>query len=152
MFGIGYKAGNGVGFLGADLIVNPIPHLGFDLQASFEPMSVTTIGPGASTTESGLLWAIVPAVTGYLFPRGSTPYLSAGMVYAHLGLETASATVTGTFANIGYEWKWKSGLGLQLGGGVGYITHGEAMSGNATIEVGGKLNPNLEIGLRYMFL
>src|SRR4051794_1657238 len=32
--GVGYKIGNGIGFLGGDLIISPIPHLALDLQAN----------------------------------------------------------------------------------------------------------------------
>jgi len=149
MFGVGYKAGNGVGFLGADLLFDPIPHFGLDLQANFMPMTVAT----PTGNETGTIWAVAPAVHGYLFDgQRSTPYLSVGMVYAHLALESATASVTGTFANVGYEWKWASGLGIELGAGVGYITHGEAMSATSKIEIGGTVNPNIELGFRYLFL
>src|SRR5450759_5354287 len=32
--GIGYKIGNGLGFLGGDIVVSPIPHVVLDLQAN----------------------------------------------------------------------------------------------------------------------
>jgi hypothetical protein len=145
LVGVGYKAGNGVGFLGADLVIDPIPHLGFELQGSMFPMS--------ANNESSMGYAVAPELRGYLFagPR-STPYVSVGAVYAHITLGTATASATGTFANIGYEWRWGVGLGLHLGAGVGYLTKAEAMDGPNTVTLGGKVNPNIELGLRYMFL
>jgi hypothetical protein len=145
MFGLGYKAGNGIGFLGADLVIDPIPHLGVDLQAAFMPVST-------NTGETSNIYAVAPALDYYLFAGDrSTPYISAGVVYASLKLGGASASALGTFANVGYEWKWPFGLGVQLGGGVGYIAKAEATDGTTMVSIGGKLNPNLEIGLRYMF-
>ena len=145
MVGIGYKAGNGIGFLGGDLIVNPMPHLGLDLHAAVFPVS----GNG----ENGLIYAVAPAVQGFLFAgQRSTPYVSVGVVYAHLTLGGATASVLGTFVNVGYEWRWRSGLGVQLGGGIGYINKAEATDGQSMVSFGGNINPNLEIGVRYMFL
>ena len=150
LLGVGYKAGNGVGFLGADLVIDPIPHLGFDLQGSLLPL---TIQNANGTTESGTGYAVAPAVRGYLFDgQRSTPYLSVGMVYAHITVGTATASATGTFANVGYEWRWSFGLGIHVGGGVGYLTKAEAMDGPNMVTLGGKVNPNLELGLSYMFL
>jgi hypothetical protein len=145
MLGVGYKAGNGIGFLGADVIIDPTPHLGFDVHAAFLPVS--------SGDDSGTIYAIAPAVQGYLFAGNrSTPYASAGVVYATLTLGNATASVLGTFVNVGYEWRWASGFGIQLGGGVGYIKKAEATDGTSMVSFGGTVNPNLEIGLRYRFL
>ena len=33
--GVGYKIGNGLGFLGADLLLRLIPHVVFDLQVNY---------------------------------------------------------------------------------------------------------------------
>jgi hypothetical protein len=147
MFGVGYKAGNGIGFLGADILVAPIPHMAIDIQGAFMP--VTVVGP--NTNDSGTVYAVAPALQFSLWDGRSTPYISAGMVYAHLALGGATASVLGTFGNVGYEWRWQSGLGIQLGGGVGYINKGEASNGTSMVTIGGKVNPNIELGLRYMF-
>jgi hypothetical protein len=82
----------------------------------------------------------------------STPYAAVGMQYVHLTLGSAVGSGTGVFANVGYEWKWKSGLGIQLGGGVQYITKVEAMNATTKVSIGGMAAPNLEFGVRYMFL
>lgn len=144
--GVGYKLGNGIGFLGADLIVNVVDHVGLDLHGAY--FSVETSGG-----ESGTGYAFAPAVHGELFTgQRSTPYLALGMQYAHLTVGDAAGSGFGGFANIGYEWKWKSGFGIQLGGGVQYLQKVEATSGNLMLMTGGKVNPNIEFGLRYMFL
>jgi hypothetical protein len=142
--GIGYKAGNGIGFFGADVIVNPTAHLGLDLHAAVFPVT----GNG----ENALIYAVAPAVQGYLFGgQRSTPYASVGIVYAHLTLGGATASVLGTFVNLGYEWRWSSGLGVQLGGGISYINKAEATDGQSMVSFGGNINPNIEIGVGYMF-
>ena len=136
--GIGYKMGNGAGFTGVDLIVSPIRHLSFELQGSW-----------LTGFDSG--YAILPGVIGELHTSGSTPYLKAGVLYVAATLGDVSASGTGGFANIGYEWKWQSGFGIQLGGGDGYNQEVKAVTGDQTVSIGGKVNPNLEIGLRYRF-
>jgi hypothetical protein len=148
MFGVGYKAGNGIGFLGADILVAPVPHFALDVQGAFMPVSIS----GPNVNDSANIYAVAPAVQYSLWDgQRSTPYVSVGMVYAHLALGGATASVLGEFANLGYEWRWQSGLGIQLGGGVGYIAHGEASNGTNMVTIGGKVNPNIELGLRYMF-
>tara|TARA_R110002096_G_scaffold299503_6_gene494162 strand:- start:63341 stop:63802 length:462 start_codon:yes stop_codon:yes gene_type:complete len=137
-FGVGYKVGNGVGSIGADIIVSPIPHLSFELQASW-----------LSDFDSG--YAVLPSVVASLWDQGSTPYIKAGALYLSATLDDATGTGTGGFANIGYEWKLQSGLGIQLGGGVSYIQDRTVVSDNQIASIGGKVNPNLELGLRYRF-
>lgn len=138
-FGIGYKVGNGVGFTGIDLIFSPVSHLSFELQASW-----------LTGFDSG--YAILPAVQAELWTSGSTPYCKVGGLYVHATLDGATASGRGAFGNIGYEWKWDSGVGIQLGGGVGYIQEVTAMSASGqSATVGGEVMPNLELGLRYRF-
>ena len=145
-FGIGYKAGNGIGFLGGDVIINPLPHLSLDLYGTYVVMT-------ASNGDKGTGFALAPAIQGHLFDgQRSTPYAAVGLQYAKMSLDGATASGVGTFANLGYEWKWDSGLGVQLGGGVQYLSKVEATNGTTSVMLGGKLNPNLEIGIRYMFM
>jgi hypothetical protein len=144
--GVGYKAGNGIGFLGGDVIVNVVPHVAIDAQASY--FSLAT-----SDGQTGTGYGLAPAVHGELYVgQRSTPYAAVGLQYASLTVGSATGTGAGGFVNLGYEWKWQSGLGIQLGGGVQYLSKIEATDGNTTLMTGGKVNPNLEIGLRYMFL
>lgn len=43
--GLGYKIGNGLGFVGADVIVNVVDHLSLDLQVNHESTDVATPPP-----------------------------------------------------------------------------------------------------------
>src|SRR4051794_20625036 len=68
--GVGYKIGNSLGYVGADLILSPIPHLALDLQASWFSRKLGASGFGGAA-----------GVHAYLYDKGrSTPYLSAGYV------------------------------------------------------------------------
>jgi hypothetical protein len=146
MLGVGYKLGDGIGLYGADVIVHPVPHLYVDLYGTYVSLSTST---GDSVTG----YAIAPAVQVQLHDGGrSTPYLAVGTQYVHLTLLDATGSGNGVFANAGYEWKWQSGLGILLGGGIQYITKVEASNGVMTYTMGGVAAPNLEFGVRYMFL
>ncbi len=144
--GVGYKLGNGIGFYGGDVVVNPLPHLSLDLYASYVSQPS---GLGSNATG----FALAPAIQGHLFAgRRSTPYVAIGMQYVSMTLGTAKASGTGFFANIGYEWKFPSGLGIQLGGGIQHLSKIEGHDGTSTITSGGETAPNIEFGIRYMFL
>jgi hypothetical protein len=143
--GLGYKIGNGLGFVGGDLIISPAPHLVFDLQANTFSANTT------SGTATG--YGLAPAVQGYLREPGvSTPYFSLGYLYATLALSGVTASLHGFFLNAGYEWKWTSGFGILLGGGVAYFASLKATDGVTTIEQSGGAHFNLEVGFRFMFL
>jgi hypothetical protein len=143
--GVGYKLGNGLGFVGADIIVAPIEHLAVDLQVNYESFSE----PNGSATGVGFAPSIQGRLNG---SQLSTPYLGVGWVHASLSLQNVSASVSGFFANAGYEWRWDSGLGILLGGGVAHLGAVHATDGVTTITRNGGWFPNLEFGVRYMFL
>ena len=50
------------------------------------------------------------------------------------------------------EWRWSNGLGILLGGGPAYLREIEATDGVTTISRKGGLYPNLEAGLRFLFI
>lgn len=141
--GVGYKIGNGVGFVGGDIVINPIDHLSIDLQANY-----ASIGTSRGTATG---FALVPGLQGHL--RGgqrSGPYLGAALIYLKMGVDGDSVSATGMAFNVGWEWKWNSGLGIILGCGVGHIMNVSASNG---VEYNGKTTMfNLEAGIRYMFL
>jgi hypothetical protein len=144
-FGVGYKIGNGLGFIGADLVIAPVNHLAFDLQFNYLSFSTST---GTATG-----YGLAPAVQGRLFEgQVSTPYLGLGFLRASMSLSNVKASANGFFANVGYEWRWESGLGILLGGGVAVLGTVHATDGVTTIDQEGGIHPNLEVGLRYMFL
>jgi len=62
-------------------------------------------------------------------PGVSTPYLSLGYVYATLTLDNVRASLHGGFANAGYEWKWRSGLAILVGGGAAVLASISATDG-----------------------
>ena len=143
--GIGYKIGNGLGFLGLDAIVSPVSHIAFDLQ--FSVFSAST----PSGTATGIGWA--PMFQLYFNDPGrSTAYLGVGWIHAEAALHNVSASVNGVAANLGYEWKWQSGFGIQLGGGVAKLGDATATDGSNTVSIDGGVHFNLELGLRYMIM
>jgi hypothetical protein len=138
--GVGYKLGNGIGFAGGDLIVRAFSHVSFDLQASYP----------AGYSFEGL--SVAPAVQVQLKPTGHTPYLDVGFVYMRFSTDQVHGYAAGVVANAGYEWRFASGVGILVGGGV--QDHGPVhlASGTASAESGSS-GPsfNLEAGLRYFF-
>jgi hypothetical protein len=145
LFGVGYKIGNGLGFLGADVIIRGIPHVTFDLQANY--FSVSSTG-----TDSASGYGLAPTVQLQWSPVGHTPYLGLGYVYAHVSSGQATASASGFLINAGYEWRFASGIGILVGGGAAYLGNIQATNGVDTISVAGGWHPNLEAGLRYYFL
>jgi len=143
--GVGYKIGNGLGFLGADIVVAPIEHVAVDLQVNYFSASQP------NGTAHGFGFA--PAVQGRLNGgQRSTPYLGLGLAHISLTLDNVTASGTAVFANLGYEWRWDSGLGILLGGGIAHLGTITASDQVTTISRKGGWLPNLEFGVRYMFL
>jgi hypothetical protein len=144
-FGVGYKIGNGLGFLGADLVITPIDHLTLDLQANWYSASAN----GDSATGYG----VAPALQYHFRPGwGSSAYIGAGFLYAKMTLGGVSASAQGGFLNAGYEWRWASGLGVMVGGGIGHLGQISVTDGATTVKNGGGTLPMIEAGVRYMFL
>jgi hypothetical protein len=147
-FGIGYKIGNGIGFVGGDLIVRAIPYVSLDLQANYVSVPVDQ---GNGTIASATGYGFAPMVQGQLKPVGHTPYLGLGFVYAHLSLGDVTGSVSALLVNAGYEWRFASGVGILLGGGIAEIGSVHAMSSTSSIDESGGLHFNIEAGLRYYF-
>jgi hypothetical protein len=144
--GVGFKIGNGMGLVGGDILISPIDHLTLDLQASY--LSTGVSGGGTATG-----YGLAPTVQGHLFAgQRSSPYIGVGLLYATLTLDDVTASATGVVGNVGYEWRWTSGLGILLGGGVGHLGNVHATDGVTTIDSPGSTHFNIEAGLRFMFL
>jgi hypothetical protein len=146
--GVGYKIGNGLGFVGADLLLRLVPHVVFDLQANYVSLSEPVYG-GASQSVTG--YGFAPTVQFQLKPIGHTPYLGIGLVYVHESLNDVTASATGLLVNAGYEWRFASGVGVLVGGGIDDVGKLSATNGTTTIEQSGGVLFNLEIGARYYF-
>jgi outer membrane protein W len=98
-------------------------------------------------------YGLAPTLQGHLFSgQKSSPYIGVGMLYATLTLDNVTASAKGVVANAGYEWRWTSGLGILLGGGVAYLGGIHATDGVTTVDAPSFTHLNLEAGLRYMFL
>jgi hypothetical protein len=152
--GVGYKIGNGIGFEGGDLIYRAFPHVSFELQVNYCEFTDTLVD-GSAINFSGVGFA--PAVHAQLRAVGHTPYLSAGLIYVrvdanHEGESVGTASGTGFFANVGYEWRFASGIGIILGAGVGDLVSLHAQDGVASVsKTTNDVNFNLEGGVRYYF-
>jgi hypothetical protein len=146
--GVGYKIGNGIGFLGADLILRVLPHVVLDLQANYVSISESVDG-GPDQTATG--YGFAPTVQFQLKPIGHTPYLGIGLVYVHESLNDAAASATGLLLNLGYEWRFASGVGVLVGAGMDDLGTLSATNGTTTIHQSGGVLFNLEAGVRYYF-
>ncbi len=143
-FGVGYKIGNGLGFQGADVVIGLTDQFSLGLQAN--NFSSTD---SAGSKISG--YGVAPFAEYRLNVSGSTPYLSAGLLYATLTLDDVRASASGGFANIGWQWRWQFGLAVHVGAGVGYLGSVKATDGINSIERSGGAHFNIESGLRYFF-
>jgi hypothetical protein len=146
--GIGYKIGNGLGVIGADLLLRLVPHVVFDLQANYISLSEQVYGRGTQTVTG---YGLAPTVQFQLKPIGHTPYLGIGMVYVHESLDNVTASATGLLINAGYEWRFASHVGVLVGGGIADVGTISATDGTTTIDQPGRLFFNLEVGVRYYF-
>jgi hypothetical protein len=141
--GVGYKAGNGLGYLCADLNLALLRHVDVDLQAGWFPKKYGASGFG-----------VAPTIRVTLNGDGqSTPYISAGIAYFSLEFDGgAHGHGDGGTASLGYEWKWASGLGVLLGAGVLYTRDLRLSDPGLMILGADGLHPNVEFGVRYRFL
>ena len=146
--GVGYKIGNGIGFVGADLILRVLPHAAFDLQANYISVSESVDG-GPSQTVTG--YGLAPTAQFQLKSIGHTPYLGIGLVYVHESLNDVTASATGFLVNLGYEWRFASGVGVLVGGGIDDLGRISATDGTTTIAQSGGVIFNIEAGVRYYF-
>jgi hypothetical protein len=139
--GVGYKIGNGLGFVGADVIIAPVEHVALDAQINYLSDHGAT-GTGFAATVQGRFFG----------NQRSTPYIGLGFVHASLTLGSQTGSLSGFLANVGYEWRWNEGLGILLGGGLAHVPSVTVTDGVTTVEEAGGWLPNLEFGVRYMFL
>ena len=147
--GVGYKIGNGIGFLGADVVVRAIPHLALDLQANYLSEAVNT---GYTTTDTATGYGLAPTLQFQFKTVGHTPYIGLGFAYVHLSLRDATGTTSALLVNFGYEWRFASGVGVMVGGGIADIGGINVVGSDGTsISASGGVHANIEAGVRYYF-
>jgi hypothetical protein len=146
--GVGFKIGNGLGILGADAIVRAVPHVVLDLQANY--VSVSSSDGFVTSTATG--FGLAPTIQFQLKPIGHTPYVGLGLVYAHLKSGDVTGSATGFLFNVGYEWRFASGVGVLVGGGAADVGEIRATNGTDTVSRAGGWLFNLEAGVRWYFL
>lgn len=144
-FGVGHKIGNGLGFLGLDVVFGLGEHLSLGLQANYLSSQDDVDG-----TITG--YGLVPFAQYRFLKPGSSPYVSAGPLYLKLVLDDVSASAPGVVGNLGWEWIWKFGLSLNIGAGVAHLGTVTATDGFRSIEQKGGTFFNIESALRYYFL
>ena len=143
--GVGYKIGNGLGFVGGDLIIAPIDRVAINLQANWFSVSA-----GGDTANG---YGLAPGVQfRFKDGPGSSPYLGLGFLHLKISLNGTTASAQGGFFNAGYEWRFPGGFGILLGGGMSYLGEVRVSDGASTVTKKGGPFPNLEFGLRYLFL
>ena len=146
--GVGFKIGNGLGILGADVLVRAVPHVALDLQANY--VSVSSTDGSVTTTARG--FGLAPTVQLQLKPIGHTPYVGLGLVYARLKAGDVTGSATGFLINVGYEWRFASGVGVLVGGGAADVGEIRATNGIEMVSRPGGWLLNLEAGVRWYFL
>jgi hypothetical protein len=140
--------GNGLGFLGAGVVVAPWRQLTFELQVSH--LEGQTSPP---TDQNPIGWGVAPLVRAYWWPDGTiVPYAAAGGAVTRLTYRSLAWTTTGLFATAGVEWRtddqsWR----FLAGAGFRYSPAVSVSDGSGWIHEDRYLGINLELGMRYMF-
>jgi hypothetical protein len=148
-YGIGYRAGNGLGLAGVDATARWIPHVAVDLQLAYAADSTTGV--------SGHGFGVSPMIQGDWRSAGHSPYIGAGYVYkyewfkADAGGNSTGRGNSGFFFNAGYKLRFSSGISALLG--IGVIHMGDKYEGidNSFFTVAHGWYFNWEAGLQYFF-
>lgn len=142
--GLGWHGGNGLGYLGGDVIVFASQRLALDVQLAFHRED---LGMASLTS-----YAVAPAVRAYLRGEGFTPYAAVGAFLVRKTAGSLTWNRTGVFANVGPEWRSPSGFRIFLGAGLRYAPAVAVSNASDRIEEDREHGVNLEFGVRYMFL
>jgi hypothetical protein len=139
--GVGFHPGNFVGPVAFDVIVRPLPHIAFDVQAA------------TSSSDLGVRTLQVAPELQWEFRRGwrSTPYAGLGYRYEDDRLDGMTATSKGGFLVGGWQFRWRSGFGVLVGGGVLYKTPLTLNTPVASTWSSGGWSGTYEVGARYFF-
>jgi hypothetical protein len=147
-YGIGYRAGNGMGLAGIDATARWLPHLAVDLQIAYASDS----GTGATAHGFG----IAPMLQGDWRSAGHSPYIGVGYLYKYEWFKVSDSGSTGKgnsgfFANVGYKLRFSSGISLLLGIGINHFDDKYNGADNTFLTSATGWNFNWEAGLQYFF-
>jgi hypothetical protein len=138
--GVGYHPGNFIGPLAFDVILRPLPHIAVDLQVS--PWSLD---------DNVHKLGIAPQLQ-WEFRRGwQTPYVGLAFRYEEVWSGAVTASSKGGFLVGGWQWRWPSGFGVLVGGGVLYMTPVALNAPRVGYWSSGGLYGTYEVGVRYFF-
>lgn len=136
---VGYRAGNGLGWLGLCAAVDVSPRAALGLEG----------GPVLDDAADGAQVSLVGQLR--LRASGSTPYLSFGHTRRWVHVGDVPLVNGGWLANAGYQRALGRRLELQLA--IGLRVMGEAVGRDSApvtrVSQPGYVAPNLELGLRY---
>ena len=138
--GLGYHPGNFIGPFAFDVIVRPLPHITFDLQAGY--------------SKEGLLdgrVGLAPQLQWEFWRGPQTPYLGLAYRYGRVWLGGAAAASNGGFLIGGSQMRWRFGLGLLFGVGVLYKAPIDLQTATGAYSSQGGLFGTYEVGARYFF-
>jgi len=143
VLGVGFHPGNFVGPLAFDVILRPLPHIAIDVQAA----------ASSSDPDLGVHTLQVAPQLQWEFRRGwrSTPYVGLGYRYEEDRLDGVTATSKGGFLVGGWQFRWRSGFGVLVGGGVLYKTPLTLNTPVASTWSSGGWSGTYEVGARYFF-
>lgn len=132
-FAAGYKVGNGLGLLGADVVVMPAARWALDLQLAKSATGVD----------------FAPALQ-YQFDNAGD-YVALG--YERTAYEVLGQVMgrNGLFANVGRQWQPLPWLGVIAGIGYQYGFGARDTVADQTVDTPGYGGLNVELGVRYVF-
>ena len=138
--GVGFHPGNFVGPLAFDVILRPLPHIAVDLQ----------VGTWSLDNDVHAL-GVAPQLQWEFLRGGQTPYVGLAFRYEEVWSNGMTASSKGGFLVGGWQWRWQSGFGVLVGGGVLYKTPVALNAPRVGYESSGGLNGTYEVGVRYFF-
>lgn len=139
--GLGFHPGNFIGPLAFDVIIRPLPHIALDLQAGYWSSEIDAHGLTVAPQLQWEFWRV----------WRSTPYAGLAFRYEEDWLDGMRATSKGGFLVGGWQFRWRAGFGVLLGGGVLYMTSVTLNTPRAGYGSSGGWRGTYEVGARYFF-
>jgi|SRR5579863_7616847 len=139
-FGVGYHPGNFIGPLAFDIILGPLRHVALDLQVGYWSLENNAHGLGVAPQLQWEFW------------RGwQTPYAGLLFRYEEVWSDGVTAASKGGAVTGGWQFRWRSGIGILVGAGVLYKTTVNINSPRTSYYSSGGTYGTYEIGVRYFF-